>query len=278
MDEILKVALRGVLPGIGAALLLVGLGGRRFTALALAVGMLVAMGLLKEWPQWPWVMFPGGNGLHWLVWALVVAGIVGLLLDIDWPVRITTPLALAALAVLPWFTVTQLRARWSATDTALHVGIGAAALVALWLSLRPVVARPKGLLAEVAWTTTLAVDSWILLRSGSAYPGQLASALAAALGTVAALGWWRSSFRVGPGAALGVAAGHGGILLAGVELGELDLGPAFAALAAPAGLWLAVAGPLQGRPRLASVAAVAVTGGLLALAIATTWNAGGGGY
>lgn len=59
----LEVVLRGVLPPIGAALLLVSLGGSRLVALAVAVGLYVAFGLLRrDWPELPHVLWSAPDG------------------------------------------------------------------------------------------------------------------------------------------------------------------------------------------------------------------------
>ena len=76
---LLQALVYGVLPAIAAGLLLVGIGGRRLLSLALAVAVFVAFGLRKEWPQWPWAMFPRGAGMLGLAWTVAAAALVATL-------------------------------------------------------------------------------------------------------------------------------------------------------------------------------------------------------
>ena len=74
------VILKGVLPPIVLALLLVSFGGARLLSIAAALGPFVAYWLLKRVPPaWPHELWAAPNGTEWLLWALVAAAIVTVL-------------------------------------------------------------------------------------------------------------------------------------------------------------------------------------------------------
>ena len=75
----LDVVLKGTLPPLGAALLLVSLAGARLLPLAMAIGLYVAVGLLKAWPELPHVLWWAPDGRQWLLWGVIAAGLFGLL-------------------------------------------------------------------------------------------------------------------------------------------------------------------------------------------------------
>ena len=78
----LEVVRDGALPPIAAALLLVSLGGARLLPLAVAVGLFVAFGLLKDWndwPTWPHELWDAPNGTMWLLWGALAACAIALL-------------------------------------------------------------------------------------------------------------------------------------------------------------------------------------------------------
>ena len=71
--------LKGALPPIAAALLLVSWRGGRALPVAAALGLYVAFGLLKDWPAWPHELWAAPNGTSWLVWGVAALALVAAL-------------------------------------------------------------------------------------------------------------------------------------------------------------------------------------------------------
>lgn len=272
MDELL-VAAQGVAPPVVAAFVLAGGLGRRWTSLAIALGLLVAYVLLKEWPALPGSA--GIDGTQWLLWFTAAAAVLATGEAVDAagvvPRRLALPLGLGLLGVQPWFVLAHLRARWSVSETALHVGAPAVASVALGLALRRIADRRPGLTVPVVWTCALVVDAFVLLQAGTALLGQLAGSVAAGLGAAAFTRLWRRDFALGGAHAVTVVAAHAGLLLAGHHFAYASNPVALVAAAvAPAGLALGT-GP--GRKSWPGVAASFVA---MAVAVAAAAFTGGG--
>src|SRR5262245_28665076 len=264
------MVLYGVLPSIAAALLLVGAFGTRWLGVALGVGTFAALGLLRdELPALPQTLWAGTNdGLSWFAWCLLAIGCASAAAGPRFPPRWAAVAGgSAALAGLVWLELTKRRAYMGDAEVVyVHaVAIGTAALV--WLGTRRPLAQRAAALQAWLLTACLCVDSYLLLAGGSALQGQLAGAAAAAFGAAAGTALWRRDFRLEVAAAWPFAAAHCGLLLAGVQIGELRLVPALLAAFAP--VPLSFAGPgdegLGAGSRVAATATMA--GAMLAIAV-----------
>ena len=285
MSDSLIVAVETGLLGAAPALALVGIGGRRFVAPALALGVGVVFVVFKGWPELPHRLWVGNNdGMAWLGWALVVAGLIGWLQDLRWlPHGFFALLGFLTCCALPVFVSARLHAlfadvspRWTGWTVGGHLGPAIALLIAAWVLMVRASERRQGLLLPIVWTLCLTADSLALLHSGSALQGQLAGGLAAALGMATATAIWRRPFALGDGAVLVLAAGHIGLVFAGHHLGELERWPALALALAPATVWLGGARELARWPRLGGLVAAVVALAASGYAVWATWRAGGG--
>lgn len=231
--------LKGALPPILAALLLVSLWGARLLPLAAALGLYVAYGLLKDWPPLPSTLWRDPNGTAWLVWGVAALASVSSLERLGaLPARVGAVLGAAAASGALWLMLSKVAMRWDAGEVALHVGGGAAAAALGALAVRDVLARaPRSAAPAILFTVLLSFDAVLVTLGKSALLGQLCGAVAAALGASVATGLWR---RGGPlvaadGAWLGGA--HVLFVLAGFHLGYLEVWPAACALASVLPLW-----------------------------------------
>ena len=251
------VVLKGVLPPIGAALLLVTLAGARLLPLAAAAGLLVAYGLLKAWPAPPHVLWSSPNGVEWLLWAVAAAAVVSVLEHVRL-LRGGTAL-LASLALAPasvWLVLQKVAGGWSAADAWLQVAGGGAAVALAVAGHRVVLARaPAGWFPAAIFAVVLSVDAIVLTLGRSALLGQLCGAVAAALGAGIGTALWRRSFTLATadGTWLGIA--HGLFVLAGVHLAMVPWPAAGALLVAPPAMLLLRSGLGQARPMAWAVGA-----------------------
>ncbi|MGC6487509.1 MAG: hypothetical protein ACON4Z_07685, partial [Planctomycetota bacterium] len=95
--------LKGALPPILAALLLVSLWGARLLPLAAALGLYVAYGLLKDWPPLPSTLWRDPNGTAWLVWGVAALASVSSLERLGaLPARVGAVLGAAAASGALW--------------------------------------------------------------------------------------------------------------------------------------------------------------------------------
>lgn len=230
-----EVVLKGVLPPIGAALLLVSLGGARLTALAAAIGLLVAYGLLKAWPALPHELWSEPNGTEWLLWGIAAAALVTL----GERFRVLpgnaghTAGAVCACAVV-WFVLQKVATNWSVTESLLGIGGGALIVLLLMLGTRVVLARaPATIFPAMVFTLILSVDAAVLTLGRSALLGQLCGAVSAALGAAVGTALWRRPFALTVADGTWLAIAHGVFLLAGVHLASLPWSAAVCALLAP---------------------------------------------
>ena len=253
----LEVALKGVLPSIGAALLLVTLGGSRLTALAAAIGVFVAHGLLKSWPQLPHVLWQQPNGTEWLVWAIATAALVALAEHYRvLPRRVGDLVGALAGAAAVWFVLLAVSKNWTPTDTLRNVGGGALIAVFGVLGNRVVMSRaPATVFPAVLYTLILSVDAAVLTLGRSALLGQLCGAVAAALGAAIGTAIWRRPFALTVADGTWLAIAHCTLMLAGVHLASLPWSAAGCALVAPLALLLLRDGVGSAKPVLWSLIA-----------------------
>jgi hypothetical protein len=238
MDPMIVV--KGALPPIAAALLLVSLGGARLLALAAAIGLYVAYGLMKEWPAWPHELWDEPAGVPWLVWAVVACCLVAMLEHgRALPHKAGVVLGGAVAAFGTWLVLQKVAARWDAATVLLHAGGAALVAVLSPLAARRALARAPATVAPAAvWTVVLSITAGLVALSGSALLGQLCGAVAAAVGAGAAAGLWKRPFALAPADATWLAGAQVLFLVAGVHLAELPLAAALAAAAAPAAMAL----------------------------------------
>lgn len=220
----LEPILKGVLPSIAAALLLVSLGGARWIALAAAIGLYVAFGLLKEWPASPVELWSAPNGIQWLVWAVVMAALVTGLEHLRvWRGRLAEATAVVLAALGTWLMLGKLAARWSSGEVLLQIGGGGLVVALLALAMRRYLGRSKpGLVPAFVVVALLSADAVLLAANGSALLGQLCGAVAAAVGAGVGTALWRRPFALAGADGTWVGIAHGLFLLAGVYLADLS--------------------------------------------------------
>lgn len=234
------VVLKGALPPIAAALLLVGTKGTRLLGLAMAVGVFVAFWLLKELPAWPHELWARPDGRQWLVWALVAAGVVATLEGFGALRGKVASVFASALAAFAVFVVLQkLAQRWSNADVFLHVGGGGLlAVLATLVGRRALANAPQTTMPAVVLSGLLSADAVLLTVAHSGLLAQLCGAVAAAIGAAAGTSLWRQPFSLAVADGGWIALAH--VLFVGVGMHLADLPPlaAGAAALAPFGLLL----------------------------------------
>jgi len=232
----LEVVLKGVLPPIGAALLLVTLGGSRLVALAVATGLFVAYGLLmKTWPELPHVLWSQPDGRQWLVWSIVAAALVSVAEQFRVLPRQAGHTAAAILGVAAvWLVLSKVAANWSPTEALVSIGGGALILLVVLLGTRVVMSRaPATIYPAILWTLVLSVDAAVITLSGSALLGQMCGAVAAALGAAIGTVLWRRPFALTVADSTWFVLAHALFVLAGKHLGELPWSAAACLFVAP---------------------------------------------
>lgn len=232
----LEPILKGVLPSIAAALLLVSLGGARWVALAAAVGLYVAFGLLNEvWPDSPLALWSAPKGLQWLVWAVVMAALVTGLEHLRvWKGRLAEATAVVLAALGTWLMLRKMAAGWSSGEVLLHIGGGGIAVALLALLMRRYLGRSKpGLVPAFVVVALLSADAVLLAANGSALLGQLCGAVAAAVGAGVGTALWRRPFALSGADGTWIGIAHGMFLLAGWHLAYLPWTLAVSAGAVP---------------------------------------------
>ncbi len=238
----LEVVLKGALPPILAAMLLVTFCGVRLLPLAMAAGLFVAYALLRrELPDTPFTLWSTPDGRQWLLWGVIGAGVVALLEHLRvLTTRTGALLGFACAAGSLWLMLSKQAARWTMQENLVYVGGGALAAGVIVLACRRAILRaPAGIGAAVVFVLLLSADSMLLaLLDSNALLGQLCGAVAAALGAGAATVLWRSSFSmtIAEGTWLGCA--HALFVLASAHLGDVPWLAMACALFAPCALLL----------------------------------------
>ena len=234
------VLLKGALPPIAAALLLVSICGRRGLPLAAGIGLYLAYGLLKDWPAAPWSLWHQPNGTAWLVWGTVGLAAVSTADHLGlFPGRLAPMTTAAAGAGALWLMLTKMAQRWSGSEAALHIGVGGVSVALTALAMRGALARsPRSTIPAVMTTLLLSLDAGLVTLGKSALLGQLCGAVAAAIGAAVGTTIWRRGFTLAAADGAWIGGAHALFLLAGVHLGYLAWAPACCALAAPLTWWL----------------------------------------
>ncbi len=256
--------MKGTLPPIAAALLLVSLFGGRLLPLAMAIGLFVAFGLLKDWqdwPTWPHELWSAPNGTQWLLWGVLAGGLVALLEHLRLlPSRLAAALGVLVAGGSVWLMLvkTQTANQWSTFDIVRHIGGGGFGVALLVLASRTVIARgPANLGPAFVFATMLSADAAVIALS-SGLLGQLCGAVAAALGAAAGTSLWRRPFALTAADGTWIGVTHGLFLLAGVHLSALPWSAAGCALLAPCALLL-LRPKAAAKPVLWTMAALALT-------------------
>lgn len=272
MADLIRVVLYGVLPALGAALLLVGIAGTRLLGVANGLGLLVTLGLLKQrMPTWPHDLWAGNNdAMLWLCWGALGVGVLAAAHPRrELPAWLSIPSGIACIGGSFWLVLVNPRKRWETTESIAQHGAAIVLTTLTWLSVRRAIgARPGPLMA---WTLggCLAGDAVLLHFSGSTLQGQMAGAAATAFAAAGGTALWRHSFVLDRAAALPFAAIHGGLLLTGVHLSELGIGAATIAGLAPAALLLCGTG---GPGTSAAMRFVLGVTGMVGLLLAAIWS------
>lgn len=268
------VVMKGTLPPIAAALVFVGLFGARWLPAAVAVGLYVVFGLLKQWPLWPHQLWASPIGTQWLLWGVCAAALAAQLEHLRvlrGRVAVGAGVVVAAAAV--WLMLGKLAQRWELADQLLFVGGGGLAVALLVLACRTIVARaPAGVGPAIVFTVMLSFDAVLLTIGRSGLLAQLCGAVAAALGTAAGTVLWRRPFVLAAGDGIWLGIAHGLFVLAGVHLGQLGWPSVLCALTAPLPL-LALRGRLRDRPATWTLAALLLSLPPLAAAYAFAMQA-----
>jgi hypothetical protein len=230
--------------------------------LAMAIGLYVAYGLLKAWPELPHVLWSEPDGTQWLLWGVVAAGLLGLLEHLRLlPSKPAAGLGVAVAAASVWLMLAKQAARWPVSEVWLHIGGGGLAVVLLVLVCRRTVAiGPPGIGPAVVFSTLLSADSVLLTMASSGLLAQMCGAVAAALGAAAGTVLWKKPFALGAGDGTWIGIAHGLFVLSGVHLASLSW-PVFGlALLAPLVLFAL-------RPGAAARPSMWTLGSLLLLAV-----------
>ncbi|MBL9076700.1 MAG: hypothetical protein JNL08_04300 [Planctomycetes bacterium] len=230
------LVLKGTLPPIVAALLLVGVGAARWLPLAMALGVAIAFSLLRnELPLLPHQLWSAPDGRHWLLWGLVAVALVAQLEHLRvLRGRFALGAGLAVAAAAVWFLLSKRAARWEPFELLTFVGSGAAVAALLVAVCRRIVARaPTNVTTAVLFTVVLSFDAVLLTVGRSGLFAQLCGAVAAALGAAAGTTLWRRTFGISLPDGTWLGAAHALLLLAGVHLGELSWGAFWFAALAP---------------------------------------------
>src|SRR5262245_26930160 len=125
--------LKGVLPAMAAALLLVGVFGPRWLGVAVAVGLFAALSLLRELPLWPGELYGSTNDyLQWLCWCGLAGGLVSPFGAGPLPRWAAGSLSVLLLAGEVWLLLTNQRGRGGADTAVLHF-VAIAGIGGVWL-------------------------------------------------------------------------------------------------------------------------------------------------
>ncbi len=250
--ELLQWLLFAVLPALAAVLLLVGVGGARLLAPALAAAVLVPFAIATGGlPPLPWQLRWSAQAmLPWAWYLLLAAGVFGAAHDLRLLPRALLLVGdVALVGWLPWALSAPLRALWQPVTCAWRLAAAWTLVAAVWWGVRGAAKARPGPLVPLVGVVVFAADALVLRALGRTPSWQLAGvaavALLGALGTAA----WRRPFACGTGAALVVAVAHVGLLWARQDTVQIDTAPMLLALTSPLPLWFAARPPKRERER-----------------------------
>lgn len=256
-SAVLVTALTGALAPVGVAALVLSASARPWRGreaaaspagppLALGLGFLAGFVATHGLPR-----LAGASLRDELAWSALALALVSAL----HARRGALPLVLRGLvsALLPWFLLDFQRERhWERLEGVLWSTALALVLFLSWTLLDAHEQRHARPAAVLGWTAMTALAAGAYGISGSVQIAQLAGALAAALGTCAALALWRRAAGLGPAGVAPFLVGYLGLTWCGRFISELSL-PGFILLAlAPLGVLAARAVPAS-HPRFAAL-------------------------
>jgi hypothetical protein len=232
----LVVILKGALPPVLSALVLVSLAGVRLLPLGMSIGVFVAYCLLKgTMPPLPLELWEDPNGSAWLVWGVILEGMISLLEHYRMvPPRLAVSVSVAGAALATWLMLLKVSQRWSAGDVVAFVGGGCLVSGLLVIAVRTTIARAAAtVFPAILFVLVLSLDAALVTLGKSAFLGQLCGATAGALGAAVGTVLWRRGFALRKADGVWIGSAHALFLLAGVHLAYLDWLPAILALVAP---------------------------------------------
>jgi len=207
---------------------------------ALALAFVLAS-LMRD----PWPGLPPLYTKHWLVWLAPVAAVAGMA---DALVRWPTPLRLLGAATLAAVCGRLLVGDW--VDHAWPWrGVTATVIALVAVSVNAAADRRHGAAVPLSLCVAALGASVVLIGSANARLAELTGALAACLGVVVALNWWRPTVSLSRGGVAVVAVLLPGLVLSGYfARGSEDIRPWVYVLAAvaPAFIWPAALIRLEG--------------------------------
>lgn len=236
-----EFVLKGVLPPVLLALLLVSVAGVRLLPLAVGAGLIIAYARLKAplgkmflWPALPHELWTAPNGTEWLLWIVAAAAVVALCDHRGWLRGAGSAVGMCVAAAGTWLVLRAVAAEWDTTKLVLTVGSAATIVALLVLGHRNVLANaPASPFPAILFTVVLSLDAALLTLGKSSLLGQLCGACAAALGAAAGTALWRRPFALRAADAAWLGTVHGLFLIAGVHLAWLTWPAAACALVAP---------------------------------------------
>jgi len=240
-----------VLPVIVCAAILIGawwplrpdttIGGRQWAgAVALGLAFIPAFLAVERWPGVPPLVT-----WHWIAWLVPVAAAAGIA---DTLVRWPTPLRLLGAATLAAVCGRLLVGDWVDHAWAWRA-VTAAVIAVVAVSVNAAGERRPGPGVPLSLCVAALGASVVLIGSANARLAQLAGALAACLGVVVALNWWRPTVSLSRGGVAVVAVLLPGLVLSGYfARGTEEIRPWVYVLAAvaPAFIWPAALIRLEG--------------------------------
>ncbi|MHC4416480.1 MAG: hypothetical protein ACYS0G_14505 [Planctomycetota bacterium] len=240
--------------------------GRWGSAAGLGAAFLLAFFALEGRPG-----LPPHESWQWLAYLVPAAVAVGIVEAAAlWPVAVRWSVRLALAAAAGWLLVGDWVERYW-----LWRLVGGGAVLALLAGLDCSAERAPGPSLPLSWCVAAAGAGALLLESQNAKLAQLSGALAASLGVMVALAWWRPAASPGRGAIPVFAVLLPGLLLSGYFLTFSEIpGWVFVlAAAAPLAVWSGrllgsdrLRPGLAGALRVAAVAAVTIAALVIALA------------
>ena len=191
-----------------------------------------------------WPGLPPIEAWHWIAWLVPVAAVAGVA---DCLVRWPTPLRLLGVA-----TLAAVCGRLLVFDALDHAwpwrGVTAAVIAVVAVSVNAAAERRPGAAVPLCLCVAAAGASVVLLGSANAKLAQLAGALAACMGVVVVLAWWRPAASLSRGGTAVVSVLLPGLVLSGYFMSGSDIRPWVYVLAAiaPAFTWPAALIRLEG--------------------------------
>lgn len=231
--------------------------GAWVAALAVGAALVVGHGIVVGWPALPPI-----DAVQWVFWLGIVATLLGagagrwtLPLSFQWPARAVSMLTIALLVLRPLLVAGE----WNLGEAIANVAAAAATGLVFWSGLAVVGRRASSVGAALVMLVVSSGAAVLLALSGSASLGQIAGAVAAALGVIGVVGWWRPKLAIAAGAAPVTAIAIWTLLVGGHYYADLGWTP----------MVLVALSPLATLASGLATAMVIATAGAIALASAS---------